>query len=106
MNHAKSTDTHNRRDVESMRSELLSNRPAARHRSAYREALGRPGPATLGLRALAGSPAPIHRAQAPQAGTAGEGCSPGTGLAGSHWLLPGEASLRGPRARADRVGFD
>lgn len=104
MNHAKSTDTHYHRDVESMRSELCSNRPAVRHRSPDRQTLGNPWPPALGLRALAGGPAPVHRAQTPQAGAAGGGCSPGAGLARSHRLLPREAGLRGTGARADCVG--
>ena len=58
MSHVKSTDTDYHRNVENMRSELLSSSPPARHRSSDRQALGGSRAATLGLRPLAGGAAP------------------------------------------------
>ena len=101
MNHVQSSDTHHHYHMESLQPELLRNCPSARHRPPHRcrfgiirQALGRPGPAAVGLRPLAGHSAAVHCAQASQARPAGGGGGPGAGVAGGHGLLPREAPPR------------
>ena len=106
ISHAKSSDTDYHRDMESMWTELLRGSSSVRHRPPDRKALGGSGEATLGLRPLAGSEAPVHGSQTPQAGAAGGGCRPGTRMARSDWLLSGEAGGLGPGTWPGDFGID
>ena len=106
MSHEQTTSTEDHRNVEGMRSELLSNSPAVGDRPPDRQTLGGPRAAALGLRALAGGAAPVYSSQTAEAGAVGRGGRPGTGVARSDGLLSGEAGGVGPGSGAGGLGVD
>ena len=106
MRYGESRDQEGNRDVEVMWRELFGGGPEAGSTSEDGKALGGTRKAALGICALARVEAGLDSAQATLEGLMWRDGEPGEGIAGSHWLLSGEAGGVSPEPRVEGLRIE
>ena len=104
MKDEKNTNTNDHSDMEGKGRESIGDSSGTGYRPEDGKKVGGPGTTTLGIRSVERGRAPVHGAQASQAGTGGRSCPLGTQIKGKDGLLPGEAGGHSPKGGGRSIG--